>query len=127
MRKLKLELIIVILSLTIFITLFEEVDPLKNQDLSDKIVEYNPPEVEQSINGSTVYVTGIIMDDSQENFDDVLLNVYGIGSQGQTIASKTVHINQIYSNSTAEYNVSIENNSPVVAGDFKVINATKTI
>lgn len=125
MKKLKLELIIIILSLIIFISLFEEVHVHKNQDLSDKIVEYSSPEVEQSINGSTVYVTGSIMDDSQENFDDVLLNVSGIGSQGQTIASKTIHINRINSYSTVAYNVSLENNSPVVAGNINVINATK--
>lgn len=125
MKKLRLEFFIVILSLIIFISIFEEVNPLKNQEISDKIVEYNSPDVEQSINGSTVYVTGTMMDDSQENFDDVLLNVRGIGSNGQIIASKTVKITSMDSNSNADYNVTLQNDSPVVAGEVKVINATE--
>lgn len=125
MKKLRLEFFIVILSLIIFISIFEEVNPLKNQEISDKIVEYNSPDVEQSINDSTVYVTGTMMDDSQENFDDVLLNVRGIGSNGQIIASKTVKITSMDSNSNADYNVTLQNDSPVVAGEVKVINATE--
>lgn len=125
MKKLRLEFFIVILSLIIFISIFEEVNPLKNQEISDKIVEYNSPDVEQSINGSTVYVTGTMMDDSQENFDDVLLNVRGIGSNGQIITSKTVKITRMNSNSNADYNVTLQNDSPVVAGEVKVINATE--
>lgn len=125
MKKLRLEFFIVILSLIIFISIFEEVNPLKNQEISDKIVEYNSPDVEQSINGSAVYVTGTMMDDSQENFDDVFLNVSGIGSNGQIIASKTVKITRMNSNSNADYNVTLQNDSPVVAGEVKVINATE--
>jgi hypothetical protein len=125
MKKFRLEIIIVILSIIIFISIFEEVNPLIKQDLDDKIVEYNTPLVEQAINGSAVYVTGIMMDDSMENFDDVILNVYGIDSNGQTIDSKMVKINRIDSDSNANYNVTLENNTAVVAGDVKVLNATK--
>lgn len=125
MKKLRLELIIVILSLILFISIFEEVNYQHKQDLNDKIVEYNTPEVEQAINGSTVHISGIIRDDSPENFDDVLLNVYAIGSQGQTIASKMVKIDRIDSNANTDYNVTLENDSAVVAGDVRVMNATE--
>jgi hypothetical protein len=125
MKKFRLEIIIVILSIIIFISIFEEVNPLINQDLGDEIVEYNTPLVEQAINGSAVYVTGIILDDSMENFDDVILNVYGIDSNGQTVDSKMVKINRLDSDSNANYNVTLENNTAVVAGDVKVLNATK--
>jgi len=125
MKKLRLEFIVVVLTLIIFISISEEVNPLKSQNIDDKIVEYNSPEVEQAINSSTVYVTGIVMDDSPENFNDVLLNISAIGLQGQTIASKMVKINHMDSNSNTDYNVSIENDSPVVTGDVKVINATE--
>lgn len=125
MKKYRLELLIVILSVIIFISLYGEVNPLIKQDLDDKIVEYNTPMVEQATNGSAVYITGVIRDDSKENFDDVLLNVYAIGSEGQRIDSKTIKINHIDSDSNANYNVTLENNSPVVAGDFEVLNSTE--
>lgn len=125
MKKYRLEVTIVILSVIIFISIFGEVNPLINQDLDDKIVEYNTPMVEQAINGSAVYITGVIRDDSKENFEDVLLNVYGIGSQGQRIDSKMIKINHIDSDSNANYNVTLENNSAVVAGDVNVLNATE--
>lgn len=124
MKKLRLEFIVVILSLVIFISIFEEVTPLKNQDLNDKIVEYNSPDVE-AINSTNIYVTGIMMDDSPENFADVLLNISAIGLQGQTVASKMVRINRMQSNSNTDYNVTFENNSQVVAGNVNVINATE--
>jgi hypothetical protein len=125
MKKFRLEIIIVILSIIIFISIFEEVNPLIKQDLDDEIVEYNTPLVELAINGSAVYVTGIMRDNSRENFDDVILNVYGIDSNGQTIDSKIVKINHIHSDSNANYNVTLENNTAVVAGEVKVLNATK--
>jgi len=125
MKKYRLEITIVILSVIIFISIFGEVNPLIKQDLDDKIVEYNTPLVEQAINGSAVYITGVVRDDSKENFDDVLLNVYGIGSQGQRIDSKIIKIDRIDSDSNANYNVTLENSSEVVAGDVKVLNATE--
>ncbi|UTB32245.1 MAG: hypothetical protein NKF70_12210 [Methanobacterium sp. ERen5] len=125
MKKYRLEFTIIILTLIIFISIFGEVNPLIKQDLDDKIVEYNTPLVEQAINGSAVYISGVIRDDSKENFDDVLLNVYGIGSQGQRIDSKMIKINRIDSDSNVNYNVTLENSSAVVAGDVKVLNATE--
>ncbi|ADZ09845.1 hypothetical protein Metbo_1618 [Methanobacterium lacus] len=125
MKKYRLEITIVILSVIIFISIFGEVNPLIKQDLDDKIVEYNTPLVEQAINGSAVYITGVVRDDSKENFDDVLLNVYGIGSQGQRIDSKIIKIDRIESDSNVNYNVTLENSSAVVAGDVKVLNATE--
>jgi hypothetical protein len=125
MKKYRLEITIVILSVIIFISIFGEVNPLIKQDIDDKIVEYNTPLVEQAINGSAVYITGVVRDDSKENFDDVLLNVYGIGSQGQRIDSKIIKIDRIDSDSNVNYNVTLENSSAVVAGDVKVLNATE--
>lgn len=125
MKKFRLEFIIIILSIIIFISIFEEVNPLTKQNLNDKIVEYNTPLVQQGINGSTVYITGIMRDDSKENYNDVFLNVYGIDSHGQTVDSKIVKINRLDSNSNANYNVTLKNNTRVVAGDVKVLNATE--
>lgn len=125
MKKFRLELIIIILSLIVFISIFEEVNPLSKQSLDEEIVEYDTPEVTQTMNGSEIYITGIMRDDSPDNFDDVFLNVYGIGEQGQTISSKTIEINRMNSNSNEDYNVTLENDSIVVAGDVRVINATK--
>jgi hypothetical protein len=127
MQRIKLEYIIIILSFIIFLSIYEDINSQNKQDLSDQIVEYSPPEITQASNGSSVYVTGTLRDNSPKHFKDVILSLNGIGSQGQTIDSKMFKIEHIDSNSNVDYNVTLENNSPIVAGDFKVLNATEII
>jgi hypothetical protein len=89
-----------------------------------EIVEYNTPQITAAPNGSSVFITGTLRDNSMHTFSNVMVNVAGIGEHGQVVNDKNIEIPHMGNYSNVEYNVSLENDSTVVAGQIQVLNAT---
>jgi hypothetical protein len=94
-----------------------------NETLVYEIVEYNTPKITPTPNGSSVFITGTLRDNSEHEFSNVTVNFAGIGEHGQVVDSENIEIPHMSSYSNVEYNVSLENDSTVVAGQIQVLNA----
>lgn len=95
-----------------------------SETLVYEIVEYNTPKISTAPNGSSVFITGTLRDNSANAFSNVTVNIAGIGEQGQVVDDEIIDIPHVGSYSNVEYNVSIENDSTVVAGQIQVLSAT---
>ncbi len=73
-----------------------------------------------------MYINGAVRDNSPKNFDNVSLNIEGIGDTGSVVSEKMFVIKVIDSNTDANYNVTLPEDPVVEAGSVQVINATPT-
>lgn len=89
-----------------------------------EIVEYNTPKITSAPNGSSVFITGILRDNSMHTFSNVTVNIAGIGMHGQVVNDKNIEIPHMRNYSNVNYNVSLENDSTIVTGQIQVLNAT---
>jgi len=90
----------------------------------NSIIEYYPPRVIAAPNGSSVFIIGTVGANAHQNFTNVVINVVALGEQGQIVANKNLVLNDLNSNQTVDYNVSMVNDSHVVTGELRVLNAT---
>ncbi len=94
-----------------------------NEILVYEIVEYNTPKITPAPNRSSVYITGTLRDNSAHTFSNVMVNIAGIDEHGQVVDSENIEIPHMSNYSNVEYNVSLKNESAVVAGQIQVLSA----
>jgi len=92
--------------------------------LTDQIVTDNTPVVTQMDDGSGTMIGGLIKNTASTDVKNVQIMVIGLDVNGNKIAEKKVLIAHIKADDDASYDVTLPENSKIVAGDVKVLNAT---
>jgi len=92
--------------------------------LQDQIITDNTPVVTQMEGGTDI--GGLVKNTASTDVKNVQMMVIGLDINGKKIAEKKVLIAHIKSDDDADYDVTFPENSKIVAGDVKVLNATAT-
>jgi starvation-inducible outer membrane lipoprotein len=92
--------------------------------VQSNIVPDNTPVVTQAPDGSGTLIGGLIINNANFDYKNVTITIIGLDANGNTVEQKNVLIAHIKAGDDADYDVTLPENSKIVSGDVKVINAT---